>query len=127
VADNKKISVREFRMWLQGVEEMQEDGWTPSTQQWSRIREKIDLIEDSVAAPPAMPLPPPTYASPNVRAPGLAVIPPESNFPPVPAGPSNLMVPPAPPNNPLFGGAGGGQMKTPDIDTSIKGYESGFV
>jgi hypothetical protein len=126
VADAKKISVREFRMWLQGVEEMQDEGWTPSTQQWTRIREKIDLIDDSTPATPVT-LAHPTYAGPNIRAPGPAVAPPEHIFPPVPAGPSNLMMPPAMPQaqNPLFGS--GGQLKTPDIDTSAKGYESGFV
>ena len=41
----KLISVREFRMWLEGVEEMQPDDWTPNHIQWKRIREKINNID----------------------------------------------------------------------------------
>lgn len=49
-SDTKKLSVKEFKMWLQGVEEMQEENWTPDARQWSRIREKIDQIADAPAA-----------------------------------------------------------------------------
>lgn len=117
----KTISVREFRMWLQGVEEMQDDGWTPSPQQWKRIREKVDNIADvPTQSPSPTPSPQPvqyaTPAGPVVRSPE-----------PVIAGPSGLSFPPPRPQmNPLLAGSGG-QIKTPDIDTSANGYESGFV
>ena len=42
------ITIKEFRMWLQGVEEMQDAAWVPSPTQWQRIREKIDTIRDEV-------------------------------------------------------------------------------
>lgn len=38
------ISLEQFRAWLAGVEDMQEDGWTPSASQWNKIRSKIDDI-----------------------------------------------------------------------------------
>lgn len=44
---SEKITLDTFRAWLQGVEEMQEDGWTPSESQWKKIREKIDMIENN--------------------------------------------------------------------------------
>lgn len=44
------ISLEQFRAWLAGVEDMQDDGWTPSASQWNKIRSKIDEI--------GLPLPP---------------------------------------------------------------------
>lgn len=43
------ITLRDFKAWLQGVEDMQEAGWTPNAEQWKRIRHKIDLITAVVA------------------------------------------------------------------------------
>jgi hypothetical protein len=45
------ITVKEFRMWLEGVEEMQAEGWVPDARQWQRIRDKINTIStaDSVS------------------------------------------------------------------------------
>jgi len=40
----KPITLRDFRAWLQGVEDMQEEEWTPTAEQWKRIRHKINLI-----------------------------------------------------------------------------------
>ncbi len=42
-----KISLREFKAWMDGVEDVQEDDWVPSKAQWDKIREKISLIEDN--------------------------------------------------------------------------------
>lgn len=44
----QKITLRDFKSWLSGVEEMQEDDWSPSTEQWRRIRQKIDLISEDL-------------------------------------------------------------------------------
>lgn len=124
MSEVKKITVKEFRMWLEGVEEMQEDGWTPSPAQWTRIREKIDTINDDVQQ---------TFTQPAFRAPA-AMPGPTMNpgMPAVPAGPSMLGgVPPALPAAPqapqhgLFGNSG--KVKTPDIDTQNKPYESSFA
>ena len=37
-------------MWLSGVEEMQEEGWVPNSQQWQRIRKKIDEIGETTVS-----------------------------------------------------------------------------
>jgi hypothetical protein len=120
-AEKAKITVREFRCWLQGVEEMQEDGWTPSATQWAKIREKIDNIADSPTKPAQQEAPPVRYATPSG-------VPPQQ-----PQGPVTLAAPPSlpPPRsaapNPLLATGGNTPIKTPDIDTSGKGYESNFV
>ena len=41
----KTITLENFRSWLEGVEEMQEEDWVPSAAQWKTIRKKIDSIE----------------------------------------------------------------------------------
>jgi hypothetical protein len=40
------LSVSEFRSWLEGVEDMQGDGWSPSLEQWKKIRNKIEMLEE---------------------------------------------------------------------------------
>ena len=117
----KKISVKEFVAWLGGVEEMQPDGWAPSTEQWQVIREKIntidskDVIKVPIAAPPS-PQAAITYAQPVAQQP--------SSFAPPPAA-SNVV--PAGPADPMMAAAStGGPIKTPDID-STNGYESNFT
>ena len=40
----KKISMLEFRAWLQGVEDLQPKDWHPNLEQWKMIRSKIDQI-----------------------------------------------------------------------------------
>jgi len=65
----KKITMMEFRAWLQGVEEMQPAGWCPDETQWKVIREKINTIKDDTSAglnKPAVPVP----AGPIPRRPG---------------------------------------------------------
>ena len=128
------ITVKEFKMWLQGVEEMQDEDWSPTYTQWVKIREKIDILsEDVVSHAPVAPVsvnqaPP----KPVIRADGTVV----ATGPVVAAAPSIMastptvarprdagdFVPPPPPNNPLFGNAG--TVKTPNIEGT---YESGFV
>jgi hypothetical protein len=48
-----KQTLNEFRAWLQGVEEMQEDGWIPSIDQWKLIRDRIDNITEPTPVAPA--------------------------------------------------------------------------
>ena len=45
----KKITLNEFRAWLEGIEELQPNDWSPSKEQWKLIRNKIDYIEECVA------------------------------------------------------------------------------
>jgi hypothetical protein len=43
-----EITVREFKMWISGVEEMQEKGWTPNSTQWNKIKTKISQLTEEV-------------------------------------------------------------------------------
>lgn len=48
-SQDKKITLSEFRSWLEGVEAMNTRTWTPSSSQWRAIRKKIDQIsEDTI-------------------------------------------------------------------------------
>lgn len=147
----KPISVKEFRMWLQGVEEMQADNWVPNSQQWKRIRAKIDQIEGTETYPAtyaARPVPygpaAPTGGEP--LPPGMELVfPPRDGSAPAASGsptptPSGLNVP-TPPSQPapratatpsgmpvtLATGSPNVPVKTPDVDTSKGNYNSQFV
>lgn len=41
---DETIDIDTFKAWLSGVEDMQGDDWTPSAEQWKKIRAKIDLL-----------------------------------------------------------------------------------
>lgn len=124
MSNEKMISVREFRMWLQGVEEMQSEDWVPSSQQWAKIRSKIDNIADTPTHQAS--LPPVVFPQRQIE-PTILTAPTPNTMPVQQAGPSSLMVPQQRPVlNPLLS-SGAGNIKTPDIDTSAKSYESGFV
>lgn len=43
-----KISLKEFRAWLDGVEDLQPDDWAPTKDQWAKIRQQIDRIDDKM-------------------------------------------------------------------------------
>lgn len=47
-----QMSFQDFLMWLQGVEEMQPEGWSPDQRQWEKIRDKMRCIEFSQQADP---------------------------------------------------------------------------
>jgi hypothetical protein len=44
-----EISVSEFKSWISGIQDMQEDDWTPNKQQWEKIRGKIDMLAETEA------------------------------------------------------------------------------
>lgn len=119
-----KQTLNEFRAWLQGVEEMQDDDWIPSIEQWKLIRDRIDNIIEPPTAP-TVPSPlfttPITPASPkpNFDAPVTG-----SSFDNVTIDPSQE-TPKAPKQGQLPTTLG--SEKTPDIDSSIGGYKSGFA
>lgn len=79
----KTISLKEFKMWLEGVEEMQADGWVPDARQWQRIRDKIDSIKEEQVSSPAF------HYAPGVRG-GPAT----GTAPFAGAGASNVELPP---------------------------------
>jgi hypothetical protein len=76
----KEISMSQFKSWLEGVEEMQEDGWHPSATQWKTIRAKFDMITEPRPAPaPARAAagPMPAYQQPHAQpAPAWEAAPP---------------------------------------------------
>ena len=118
--DNKKLTVKEFTMWLQGVEEMQEEGWTPTGTQWKRIRDKINLIDDKpapvsrIVAPSA-----PDDGRPAVFGPTAAPVYAPSGLDADPA--RDLAGKPFLPEQP------GMPARTPSIDTSNGTYGSPFA
>ncbi len=59
------ITIKEFKMWLMGVEEMQSPDWTPDHNQWKVIRAKINLIDVAEAPVPSHPVMQPYVPSPN--------------------------------------------------------------
>ena len=114
---NSKISLSEFRAWLSGVEEMQEDNWSPSKTQWDTIRRKMDsIVEDETveAQPASHPQQQPVhYAQPQQP----------QHVPQSSMGPVGPVAAPVDIN--ARGGVGNGL--TADIDTSSGSYESSFT
>lgn len=41
----QKKTYTEFLSWLEGVESMQEEGWTPNEVQWKKIREMLNTVK----------------------------------------------------------------------------------
>ena len=46
-ARNKKITLSEFKLWLTGVQSMQEQDWHPNKEQWEMILKQIDCIKET--------------------------------------------------------------------------------
>jgi hypothetical protein len=122
----QEITIREFRMWLAGVEEMQPSNWVPDDRQWAIIRNKIDSVMDT---PQVQPVAQPIVASP------VTTIPPEPIYrdPTIPvshAASGLSMVQPVQPahNAALFANADNptAPVRTPNVDTSTGGYNSAF-
>lgn len=76
VAKNRKtkISLKEFRAWLDGVEDLQPDDWAPTKDQWAKIRQQIDRVDDKmdIENPEAVP---------NRNVPVPSIVPPHQQFP----------------------------------------------
>lgn len=109
---NSKISLSEFRAWLSGVEEMQDENWAPSQTQWETIRRKMDsIIEDEAPAQPAQ--------APVVHQQPVQYAQPQVHQQPTVVGPAA-----APLDVNARGGVGNGL--TADIDSSDGNYKSSF-
>lgn len=92
---------------------MQETDWTPNSVQWMRIRAKIECINEGTSdAKPIAHSPAVTYQHPSLP---IAA----THAPPVMRAPSQPL--------PSILTNQGGRVKTPDIDTSVGGYASGFA
>lgn len=120
MSEEETITIKEFKMWLRGVEEMQPDDWTPDHRQWSRIRDRIDNIIESA------PVPVVANTQPAFRE---EYQPPRAA--PVMAQAGMRSVTPQPPSNAaMFGNADNPltPTKTPNVDTSNgKPYEPAFI
>lgn len=41
------MSVQEFKMWIKGLSEFQDDNWSPNKSQWEHIRSLIDGLNET--------------------------------------------------------------------------------
>jgi len=128
----QKQTLKEFRAWLEGVEELQPDNWAPNREQWARIRARIDGIKEE---PVAKTTPAPTPAANITNQPAPAPViqpfyqqPPASLMAPAPASSipaGEIEISPA--ARQMLDPGPGGKAKTPDIDTSDGNVESPFA
>lgn len=88
----KKYTLREFKAWLSGIEEIQPDDWHPDWDQWRLIRDRMDnivadvqekIIEREVEVIKEIPIPVPVPSQAAPPAPS-ALAPPGPPVPPVP-------------------------------------------
>jgi hypothetical protein len=125
MAADKQLTVSEFLMWLEGVEEMQGDDWFPNDQQWQKIRQKINNIATAHNAP----VQPVVYREAVVQHQDQNI--PSREIPVQRAGGGLSNVQPVAQNmNPLFADAENpnSPVRTPNIDTSKgNGYTPAFV
>jgi hypothetical protein len=125
------ISLEKFRAWLEGVEEMQDEGWTPTPAQWLKIRAKIDLIENVPVQPTQQPIyrggvQPTQQPTQQMELPESALDIPISN-PTAPVGPAPAAY--GRPAGPVatFDGNNAIPVKTPNLEASPNGeYKSAF-
>ena len=126
--NKEEITLRDFRQWLSGVEDMQGTDWIPDSKQWNIIRDKINTITDDVAGNeqdvviPSGPVPRPPFIPPN-GAPNSFDLTPQlqpSGVPPAPLSQkaNSTMASSDQPGIPTT---------TPDIDTTSGTYNSGFA
>lgn len=124
----QKQTLKEFRAWLQGVEELQADNWAPNREQWQLIRAKIDgiveekqivekIVQPATPVQPAMPAAVPPQGMTSMITPP----PPTGGFPP-----ADVEMTPAA-RAMLDPSINGGKVKTPDMDTSDGNVESPFA
>lgn len=145
---NKKITLNEFRAWLDGVEELQPNDWSPDAKQWKLIRDKIDNIIENQPAPVAeapaqgtynvpTPAPAPTHMVEAPAPTGPVVAPPPPGAVPSSALDAVVEVSPAAraamsgklPTNassapPALSAGPDGKIRTPNVDTSDGTYNS---
>jgi len=45
--DKKGVSVTDFKNWLSGVLDFQPEDWTPNAEQWKKILDKIEQLDET--------------------------------------------------------------------------------
>lgn len=123
---DETLTIAQFEAWLEGVEEMQPDDWTPSEAQWKRIRAKIAKLCEDMEKQPLH-----GHHVPNVGVPVVPQYPTHNPRVSDHVHPSTLVdvaVTPSPavPHKPLGAQTSSVTVKTPDIDTSNGAYVSNF-
>ena len=127
----KQVTLSEFKAWLEGVEELQPDGWAPNAEQWDLIRTKIHNIKQEKPPEPSQQQQMPSHiqhSSVNTPPPGIIhrddVQVPPSQLPMdaeiTPAARAALE------GKTPFTPGPDGKIKTPDIDTSNGPYSTSF-
>ena len=115
----KKVNLAEFKAWLEGVEELQPEGWSPSKEQWVLIRAKINAITEPAPVIQQGAAPRPMAVNSPQQVPGF-VPPPVTGG--VPVGNVTTNQAPAPASATPRDKRG----KTSDIDTTNGQYNSDF-
>ncbi len=118
----QKQSLKEFRAWLQGVEELQEENWSPSHDQWVLIREKINgIMEEKPAVVNQV-------VAVNNMQPQPARLPASITPPPAVGGlPNGQITPMSTEAQQMLNPGVGAKAKTPDIDTADGNVNSSFA
>lgn len=128
MSNNQQMTLRDFKQWLAGVEEMQGEEWVPSKEQWGKIREKINNITDvGVHVAPQYPQTP-QYPVPQFHQPVVPIhaVPGSSSLEGATQQPRPFVPPRLPPSM-VTDPTGHGKAVTPNIDTSDGQYTSTFT
>jgi hypothetical protein len=123
MASDKHVSVAELKTFIDAVEFASDaDNWIPSQRQWERIRSMIDRLEDAPAPPPPARYVPDNQQMMQLPQPSMMQVPQGGMMP-------SMMQPPQmlPPNAPFAAGNPAMPVRTPDIDTMGKPYQSAFA
>lgn len=138
----KPVTLSEFKAWLEGIEELQPEGWHPDADQWELVRNKmLSIIEPDYDGYYEAPAPQQNFNSqPAERYQQPAVQempqiipgpPPMSSALPTDVQPAQISMTPAAraamSGKPLPGTPGpDGKVRTPNIDTSNGHYTTSF-
>jgi len=103
--EDKLVTIRDFKVMMEGMDMVLGDDWTPTDAQWKRIRGKIDAMIETSERPTvnaryfAPPVDPSLSTTDNELARSFPAVPVADDVPigEVPTGQSALTPPPAPP------------------------------
>ncbi len=116
----QKQPLKEFKAWLQGVEELQPDDWCPNVEQWQLIRDKINgIVEENKTTEQQIIT---MQQQPKVYQQNKSLLAPPPPVGGVPGGAVDMTLAAQQMLNPT-----GNTAKTPDIDTSNGNVTSSFA
>ncbi|KKN16640.1 hypothetical protein LCGC14_0973940 [marine sediment metagenome] len=104
--EEKIVTIRDFKVMMEGMDMVLGDDWTPTEAQWKRIREKINAMIDTAERPntrtfvPGMPVDPTLSTADNELIKSFPTIPVADDIPigqaAEPSGSALMPVQPAP-------------------------------